>query len=335
MENKTVAFRSRNKPHAHAWRLVIPSGQPPPVTVRVNGGCSHTFLGGWYHSLLMSAPQPGADEPRELPCSLTAYRLPRCVSYLKIVPASPSRAWMDVETGGWANRCLPLRIANQNGWTLLCDADFEAVWTGKPAKDSVRIKFDRGQASANVSSMFGYGVLTFGIPYLFRTPPGWNLWARGPANFPKDGIAPLEGIVETDWLNFPFTMNWKFTRTLKRVRFERDEPVCVLVPIRRGDAEQFLPETRNLESHQTMLRSFELGLAHRQEVRHDLLQEKNVEGRKLGHYVRGEGYLGERGEEHQKRLEIRAFSEIEAAPQWTAPETPRARRGLFARLFRR
>jgi hypothetical protein len=61
-------------------------------------------------------PGPGGGDARELSCSLTAYRLPRCANYLKIVPASANRAWMDVDTGGWANRCLPLRIANQSGW---------------------------------------------------------------------------------------------------------------------------------------------------------------------------------------------------------------------------
>lgn len=276
-------------------------------------------------------PLPGGGENRELPCSLTAYRLPRCANYLKIVPATPNRAWMDVDTGGWANRCLPLRIANQAGWFVLCDADFEAVWTGKNAKESVRITFDRGQSSSCVSSMFGYGVLTFGLPYLFRTPPGWNLWARGPANAPKHAIAPLEGIVETDWLNFPFTMNWKFTERMKPVCFKRDEPICMLVPIRRGDAESFVPEIRNLESELEMLRSFELGLARRNEVRKELLEDKNVEGRALGHYVRGEGYLGERSEEHQRRLEIQPFTEIEPAPAWEPPPMPRP--GFWKRLF--
>jgi hypothetical protein len=274
---------------------------------------------------------PGGGEASELSCSLTAFRLPRCANYLKIVPASANRAWMDVDTGGWANRCLPLRIANQAGWFVLCDAGFEAVWTGKNAKDSVRIRFDRGQSSACVSSMFGYGVLTFGLPYLFRTPPGWNLWARGPANSPKASIAPLEGIVETDWLNFPFTMNWKFSERLKSVRFERDEPICMLVPIRRGDAESFEPRIRNLASEPDVLRSFELGLEKRSAVRQALLEDKNVDGRALGHYVRGEGYLGERNEEHQRRLEIRSFTEIDAAPEWKAPAETRP--GFWRRMF--
>jgi Family of unknown function (DUF6065) len=43
---------------------------------------------------------------------------------------------------------------------------------------------------------------------VFRTPPGCNLYVRGPANSPKDGIAALEGIIETDWSEATFTMNW-------------------------------------------------------------------------------------------------------------------------------
>ena len=44
-----------------------------------------------------------------------------------------------------------------------------------------------------MSSHFGYGILTWTLPYLFRTPPDWNLLARGPSNLPKDGIQALEG----------------------------------------------------------------------------------------------------------------------------------------------
>jgi hypothetical protein len=38
---------------------------------------------------------------------------------------------------------------------------------------------------------------------------------------PKDGLAPLEGIVEADWAVVPFTMNWKLIRTVP-VGFEAD-----------------------------------------------------------------------------------------------------------------
>jgi hypothetical protein len=106
----------------------------------------------------------------------------------------------------------------------------------------------------------------------------------------------------------------------------------MLTPIRRGDAESFHPEIRNLASEPDVLRSFELGLVKRQEVRKELVEEKNVVGRALGHYARGEGYLGERSEEHQRRLEIRPFADIESAPVWEPP--PAGRPSLWKRMWR-
>ena len=38
-------------------------------------------------------------------------------------------------------------------------------------------------------------------------------------------MQPLVGLIETDWLPFPFTMNWVFTRP-GRVRLEKGEPFC-------------------------------------------------------------------------------------------------------------
>ena len=79
-------------------------------------------------------------------------------------------------------------------------------------------------------SHFALGIVTFQLTYLFRTEPGWNLFATGPTNNPKDGIAPLSGVIETDWLPYPFTMNWQMTRA-GTVRFEKDEPICMVFPI--------------------------------------------------------------------------------------------------------
>src|SRR5580692_2660973 len=130
---------------------------------------------------------------------LTAFRIPdHYSSFLKIVPAPVDRHWMDFTTRGWANRCLPLRVANQAGWHILNNFDFEAEWGGKDELASVRISFKSGNSSQFVKSSFGFGILTWYLPYVFRTPPGYNLLVRGPANYFKDGIAPLDGLVETD-----------------------------------------------------------------------------------------------------------------------------------------
>src|SRR5262249_11468483 len=150
----------------------------------------------------------------------------------------------------WANRCLPLLVANQGGWVLLTPVPFEATWSGEPSPSGTTIEFsDELPHPRPVASHFGYGIVTWAVPFLFRTPPGYNLLARGPANWPKDGISPLEGLVETDWAVTTFTMNWKITRPDVTVRFEEREPFCMIVPQRRGELEAFRPRFEELGDH--------------------------------------------------------------------------------------
>jgi hypothetical protein len=164
----------------------------------------------------------------------------------RIVAAPVGRDWMDRTTDGFAYRCLPLNIANAHGWLLLNTVPFIAQWDGGSGLDAVTITAGSGAILA--SSHFGFGVLTFHVNALFRTEPGYDLMVTGPLNEPKDGIQPLAGVVETDWGPFSFTMNWKFTRKLFPVAFERDEPFCMIFPLKRGLVEEVEPEIRALES---------------------------------------------------------------------------------------
>jgi hypothetical protein len=172
--------------------------------------------------------------------AIIAYELYSDQQYV-LEPAPIQRDWMDKAHQRFPYRCLPLAIANQCGWILRCPATFRAYWYGGPNKDDVELRFE-GPADNRIMAHFGVGTITFSIPYLFRTPPGINLWVKGPANHIKDGIQPLEGIVETDWLMSTFTMNWKLTRVCEWVQFERGEPFCMLVPIPRGLAESLVPQ---------------------------------------------------------------------------------------------
>ncbi len=147
---------------------------------------------------------------------------------LDVRPAPVERDWMDDPTARHAYRCLPLAIANASGWELLTSAGFTALWNGDPAIGSIHIEPDPG-THAPASDHFGAGVLTFHVPCLFRTPPGIDLCVTGPLNTPKDGIAPLTGIVETDWTVATFTMNWRFTRPGVTIRFEAGEPFAHLI----------------------------------------------------------------------------------------------------------
>jgi hypothetical protein len=113
---------------------------------------------------------------------------------MKLVPAPLERPWMDQTNQRFAYRCLPLNIANQAGWLLTCPCTFDLYWYGGDAKTDIEFRF-LDPPDPCVSSHFGYGVVTFSLPYLFRTPPGINLWVKGPSNAPKDGIQALEGVV--------------------------------------------------------------------------------------------------------------------------------------------
>lgn len=166
-----------------------------------------------------------------------------------------SRDWIEALPERFAYRCLPLTMANQTGWELLNPVAFTARWNGKNGLDAIDIRF-HGESSTLVGSHFGHGVLTFTLGYLFRTTKAHNLWVKGPANRPKDGIAPLEGIVETDWAPFTFTMNWQFTRRRHKVTFEQDEPVCTILPYPRHYARKFEAERQRLGENRKLYQEY-------------------------------------------------------------------------------
>lgn len=164
-----------------------------------------------------------------------------------IRPARGTRKWMDDADEKFPYRCLPLVMANQYGWQILSTHHVRASWDGTSNREGLRIEDLYGDGNLHCQSDFGEGVLTFQIPFLFKTPEGWNLMVRGPTNSPKDGIIALDGIIETDWAHSTFTMNWRFTRACT-VEFTLGEPICQFFPVARGALETFRGEIEMLKS---------------------------------------------------------------------------------------
>jgi hypothetical protein len=125
---------------------------------------------------------------------------------------------------------------------------FTATWNGGERKEDLILAADGGEPGLErlAISHFAHGILTFHVGYLFRTDPGWALLCRGSPNHVKDGIAPLDGLIETDWLPFSFTMNWRFTRP-GSVRFERGEPFCFIMPVPHLMLDEITPELVRLD----------------------------------------------------------------------------------------
>jgi hypothetical protein len=226
-----------------------------------------------------------------------------------IRPAPVERAWMDGSKGGFAYRCLPLTVANQLGWEILCPVAFTAVWDGRIDDDAVSIRFRREETAAIVSH-FGCGIVTFRIGILFRTPPGHDLWVSGPVNRPKDGIAPLEALIETDWLPFTFTMNWQLTRPGHEVTFEAGEPIARVVPYPRGYVERFEPTLRSIDSDTTLRHQYQAWRASRTAFMADLAADtiENGRSRWQKHYTLGTTHDGTRFPDHRTKLVLRPFA---------------------------
>jgi hypothetical protein len=213
----------------------------------------------------------------------------------KIVPAKSERVWMDTTDQRFAYRCLPLSIANAMGWELLLPAGFKATWNG--GNELSDITLEASDASIDISrvasSHFGHGVLTFHVGYLFRTDPGIAILARGIPNSPKDGIAPLEGIVETDWLDFTFSMNWKFTRP-GTVSFAEGEAFCFITLLPYHGLDDVVPRITPLQENPDIEKEYQQYSNARLEF-NARLAENDPQAAKLGWqkwYTRGENSTG-------------------------------------------
>lgn len=142
-------------------------------------------------------------------------------------PSPSRRAWMDEHEHAY--HCLPMVIANQWGWQVTCPTDVRATWDGTPGPEGLRVEVDP-QYTPAIKSQFGTGILTFSPPWLFRTPPGWDLYLKGPSNRWKPNAHPLEGVIETWWLNYTFTINWKLIEP-GTIAFAKGESLGQLVPV--------------------------------------------------------------------------------------------------------
>jgi hypothetical protein len=142
----------------------------------------------------------------------------------RIRAAPQRRDWMDATPESFAYRCLPLNIANAHGWELLSPCGFEAEWNGGAAVDDVVVRPIRDAAGDAPVALFGQGVLTFHVRGPVPHAAGLQPLGRRPPNAAKDGIAPLTGVIETDWSPYSFTMNWRFTRPGQVIRSRRTNP---------------------------------------------------------------------------------------------------------------
>lgn len=156
---------------------------------------------------------------------ITAYEITE--NALPLVPGRRERQWMDDTVYSYAYRCLPLSIANSHGWDFLSPCDFMIEWDGGDRKEGLTFEAENTRF---LSSVFGYGVLTIHTETLIQTDQGWNTFVMGSPNFTVPWAYALSGVVETWWLPFTFTLNWKLHRP-GTFWFKKGDPLGFIFPV--------------------------------------------------------------------------------------------------------
>lgn len=215
----------------------------------------------------------------------------------EIVPAPRARKWL--KSNANPNRCLPLTIANQSGWWVLNPAPFIAfceVDTGV-----VQIEYEKGWKVPLFPAKhhFGHGVMTYDLPFIWQTEPGWNLHVRGPANYPLLGAYCLEGIFEADWAKIPVPSNWQLEPG-RYIHFPKDFPIAQIAPVPRRALEEFEPKVEF--SQQAIDNASEYYAFRGEEF---ALKEGT---RPLRGYFKGESPTGEEFQDHQVNVTLSSFS---------------------------
>lgn len=207
---------------------------------------------------------PALDYTERRPMKMFVFKLQP--DPVPLVPGSPERDWMEQTSNRHAYRCLPLSMANTSGWDMLCPCGVTIEWNGGPRREDLIVTVDDPRQAEFAKSHFAQGIVTMHSGYMFRTEPGWGILVGGVPNYIKDGIQALSGLIETDWLPYPFTINWKMTRPGK-VRFEKGEPFAFITVLPHQRMEDLLPVVRNLDDEPELKAQHESFRVSREEFR--------------------------------------------------------------------
>lgn len=221
-------------------------------------------------------------------------------SKYKIIPSRIKREWM-AQGNGNPYRCKPMNIANSYGWDVLCPYKFNATWNGGDSVNDIKIEFDDPDICidcAPMKSHFGDGVLTFNMDFILKTNENISIYIRSSPNSLNNGLQPLDAIVETDWMPYTFTYNFKFISP-GTAEFEKDEVLYTFFPIERGFIESFDTKISSINDYPELQQEFEHYNNTRTESNY--IQSLKEKRGLTGFYKRGENSMG-------KKYDIKNFS---------------------------
>jgi hypothetical protein len=130
-------------------------------------------------------------------------------------------------------------------------------------------------------------------------------------NRPKDAIAPLTDVVETDWAPYTFTMNWMFTRPHHTVQFVKGKPICHFFPVDRSALERVEPAFTPINKTPELAQQYAGWCQSRNEFngKLEVPGSSAVRERWQKSYFRGQGADGTLAQVqgHRSRLHVKPF----------------------------
>lgn len=187
---------------------------------------------------------------------LKAHRIPPTeIDGLEIVPAHPQREWMNKtpmpqrhdhsapveptvkqDQFGFANRCLPMLMANQIGWNVVTKVPY-VITALSQGNHVTYFPLRRPPRFGGPVNNFANGIVTWQVPWVMETPPGWDLLVIPPPNkYLPSGVTCLSGLVETDHSPATFTVNWHL-EPLTAVHLEPGDVIATLIPFHTDEAD--------------------------------------------------------------------------------------------------
>jgi hypothetical protein len=131
---------------------------------------------------------------------------------------------------------------NTSFCNLIFPTDFDLVNSLIRPTDNVEIERFCPQGMGRSKYTFGEvepAVMQMWTGCIFETPPGYCLQIRSPINFPMNPpFHVMEGILETDWMQYDIWINLVFDRKDEWVSLRPDgPPVAQIVPVHRESIE--------------------------------------------------------------------------------------------------
>ena len=163
---------------------------------------------------------------------------------------------------GGVKFCKPFTSANSAGWWVFPAVDIDIKWDGENYEHNLlepysnadhqlvksllreNIDIEKFCPENGGRSKFSYGSVEPNIVQMWtgcilETPPGWCLHMRSPINFPPQNYHVMEGIIESDWMQYDLWINLCIDVKNEWIKIRKDSwpPIAQLIPIRRESVE--------------------------------------------------------------------------------------------------